>query len=400
MALLPVDEALKRILAGAVPGPVENIRLQEGHGRTLARPVRAARNQPPFDASAMDGYALRQSDIQALPARLKLAGHAAAGHAYRGRVKPGEAIRILTGAPVPAGADTIVIQENTRTSGGTVEVLEATPPGKNIRKAGLDFLKGTVLMDSGVTLNARDIGLAAASNAATISVRRKPHVVLLTTGDELVLPGQRPRADQIISSNSLALEAMFAAWGAEVENLGIIPDNLAATRRAISKNLDADILVSTGGASVGDTDFVQEAFKASGVKIDFWKIALRPGKPLMFGTRKKCRVIGLPGNPVSALVCSRIFIKPLLDRLLGKAEEPPPAMAVLGGPLPANDGRQDYVRATLSAAADGRRTATPFMIQDSSMQRTLRNAQCLIVREPHAAAADSGSLVPIVLLDF
>ncbi len=348
----------------------------------------------------MDGYALRQHDINTLPAGLKLAGTSAAGHAYRGTVRRGEAIRILTGAPLPKGADTIVIQENTNASGSTVEILEPSPIGKNIRKRGLDFAKGATLLEPGITINARDIGLAAAGSAATVSVRKKPRIVLFTTGDELVQPGQKPRVDQIVSSNSSALEAMFTAWGAQVTNLGIVPDLLAATKRAIAKGLGADILVTTGGASVGDTDFVQQAFKESGIAIDFWKIALRPGKPLMFGTKGKCRVLGLPGNPVSALVCSRIFIKPLIAALLGTSEKQQSHSARLSTALPANDNRQDYMRATLAIAADGSRTATPYTTQDSSMQRTLRNAQCLIIREPHAPAAAAGEQVQILLLDF
>jgi molybdopterin molybdotransferase len=400
VALLPVDDALSRILKGVKPLAAESVRLLQAHGRVLAKPVRATRDQPPFDASAMDGYALRQQDIATLPVTLLLAGTSAAGHAFRGSVRKGEAIRILTGAPVPKGADTIVIQENTRVSEGAVAISEPTMPGKNIRKRGLDFAKGDTLLEHSITINARDIGLAAAGNAPLISVRKKPHVVLFTTGDELVQPGQRPRADQIVSSNSSALEAMFTAWGARVTNLGIIPDRLSATKRAIAKGLGADILVTTGGASVGDTDFVRQGFRECGVKIDFWKIALRPGKPLMYGTKDKCRVIGLPGNPVSALVCSRIFIKPLIDALMGKPDNQHPAKAKLSSPLQANDSRQDYIRATLSFEADGTRTADAFVTQDSSMQRTLRNAQCLIIRKPLAPATAAGDEVDVLLLDF
>jgi molybdopterin molybdotransferase len=397
MALLPVEDALSRILTKVSPLYSERVDLLAAHGRVLAKPVRATRHQPPFDASAMDGYALRQSDIAA---PLHLAGTSAAGHAYRRAVKPGEAIRILTGAPLPKGADTIVIQENTRVTGTSVEVLEPTPAGKNIRRMGLDFRKGAELIAAGTVLNSRDIGLAAAGNASIVSVRIKPRVVLFTTGDELVLPGQVPRADQIVSSNSFALQSMFKSWGAEVINLGIVADTLAATKRAIAKGIGADILVTTGGASVGDTDFVQEALKASGIKIDFWKIALRPGKPLMFGRKGKTRVIGLPGNPVSALVCSRIFIKPLIDAMLGLPLTTAPMLAKLGSALPQNDNRQDYIRATLAIAEDGSRTATPFTLQDSSMQRTLRNSQCLIIRAPYAPAADAGETTAILLLDF
>jgi molybdopterin molybdotransferase len=257
-----------------------------------------------------------------------------------------------------------------------------------------------VLIGPGVRLNARDIGLAAAMNCATVRVRRKPVVALLATGDELVLPGQRPRADQIVSSNSHALAAMAQSLGAEIVNFGIVPDSLAATERAVRKARAADILVTTGGASVGEHDFVQEALKNSGVKIDFWKIAMRPGKPFMFGRRGRQRVLGLPGNPVSALVCARLFLRPLIDALLGLIVDEAPQQARLGSPLKGNDSRQDYVRASLTIEPDGSRIANPFPRQDSAMQRLFREAQCLIVRPPFAPEAVKGALVPILIVDF
>ncbi len=397
MALMPVAEALARILATAKLSSAESIKLENSFGRILASDLKAKRDQPPFPSSAMDGYALRHADIAA---PLKLIGVSAAGRAFKGTVKAGEAVRILTGAPLPKGADTIVIQENTKLEGSTLIISEPTSLGKNIRVQGLDFKRGDVLVPAGTKFNARDIGLAAAGNAATLRVRRKPRLVLFTTGDELVLPGQTPRADQIISSNSHALSAMAKAWGAEVINLGIIGDTLKATMAAIQKADGADILITTGGASVGDHDYVQEALKKSGVKIDFWKIALRPGKPLMFGTKGKLRVLGLPGNPVSALVCARIFLQPLLNTIQGQTEKTLAVTARLGAALPANDNRQDYLRATLEFAADGSRIASPFSKQDSSMQRTLRNADCLIIREPNAPEAHTGSLVSVLMLDF
>jgi molybdopterin molybdotransferase len=397
MALMPVDEALRQILASAKQLSTETIPLAQGMGRILASDIKAKRQQPPFQSSAMDGYALRFED-QNQP--LKLVGVSAAGHAFKRTVKAGQAVRILTGAPLPKGADTIVIQENTRVEKDIVHVLEPATLGKNIRALGLDFKSGDVLVPAGTKLNARDVGLAAAGNAAMLRVRRKPRVVLFTTGDELVLPGMKPRADQIISSNSNALEAMATAWGAEVLNLGIIPDAIKATLAAIKKASDADILITTGGASVGDHDYVQEALKKSGIKIGFWKIALRPGKPLMFGTKGKLRVLGLPGNPVSAIVCARIFLKPLIAAMQGIPTDETIVQARLGCALPANDGRRDYMRASLSIALDGSRTATSFDKQDSSMQRNLRNADCLIIREPHAAEAQIGDLVSVLLLDF
>ncbi len=397
MALIPVDEALARILATAKRLPAESVRLDKSYGRIQASDVKAKRDQPPFQSSAMDGYAFRFSD-QAQP--LKLIGVSAAGHAFNGHVKDGEAVRILTGAPLPKGADTIVIQENVRFEGNLLVIVDNPAKGKNIRPQGLDFKKNDILVPAASKINARDIGILASGNFSMLRVRKKPRLVLLTTGDELVLPGMRPRADQIVSSNSHALSAMAQSWGADIINLGIVPDTLEATMAAIKTAYDADILVTTGGASVGDHDHVQEALVKSGVKIDFWKIALRPGKPLMFGTRGKLRVLGLPGNPVSALVCARLFLKPLIDAMQGIVETSEQFVATLGEALPANDGRQDYIRATLAEGTDGRRIATASGKQDSSMQLTLRNAQCLIVRPPHGPAEPAGAHVPIILLDF
>ena len=401
MTLLPVSEARNRILANVKPLPAEPVKLADALGRMLAAPVKAGRDQPPFAASAMDGYAVRAADVAQVPAALRVIGMSAAGHGFSGKVGPGEAARIFTGAPLPGGADTIVIQENAKTDApSSVTVLETARMGQNVRGQGLDFAKGDVLLSPGICLNARDIGLAAAANALLLRVRRKPRVAVFATGDELVEPGGKPGADQIVSSNSQALAIMASRFGAEVTNLGIVRDSLAATMRAIAKAREADVLVTTGGASVGDHDFVQEALKRSGVKIDFWKIAMRPGKPFMYGRRGRQHVMGLPGNPVSALVCARLFLKPLLDSLLGLPADEPAMAARLGAVMKANDGRQDYVRASLTVAPDGARTATPFAKQDSSMQRTFRAAHCLIIRPPHAPEAPGGTLAPILLLDF
>jgi molybdopterin molybdotransferase len=400
MALMPVEEARTRILSGVKLLAAENVPLSKALGRVLAKPLRAKRDQPPFNASAMDGYAVRAEDVAIVPVTLKVIGTSAAGHAFKGKLKSGEAIRIFTGAPVPASADAVVIQENTENDGSGVTVLQSIRVGQNIRPLGLDFKKDENLLQNAIQLNARDIGLAAAMNCDVVSVRRRPVVAVIATGDELVLPGQRPRADQIVSSNSNALVAMAESFGCEVINCGIIPDNLKATERAILKMAKADVLLTTGGASVGDHDFIQQALKNTGVKIDFWKIALRPGKPFMYGRKGKQHVIGLPGNPVSALVCARLFLKPLLNAMQGVAVEEAVTMARLGMGMAANDGRQDYVRARLGVAADGSRTATPFNRQDSSMQRTFRDAHCLIIRPPDAPEAPAGELVPILNLDF
>ena len=279
-----------------------------------------------------------------------------------------------------------------------VTITGTTGLGRNIRAIGLDFSKGSVLVPKNTTLAARDIGLAAAGDHPTLRVRMKPRVAILSTGDELALPGQKRRVDQIVSSNSFALSAFATSCGAEVNDLGTIRDNLAATTAAVKRASSADILVTTGGASVGDHDFVQQALRDAGVKIDFWKIAMRPGKPFMFGTKGRLRVLGLPGNPVAALVCAQLFLRPLIAKMLGIAPISAPTHARAGAVLAANDQRQDYLRARLTHAADGGLVATPFSIQDSSMQRTMREANCLIVRAPFADVAEIGSLLHILLL--
>ncbi|WP_210324326.1 molybdopterin molybdotransferase MoeA [Aestuariivirga litoralis] len=396
MALVPVEEALTRILKGAKPLPAETIKLQDGLGRILAADIVARRDQPPFYASAMDGYAVRHEDLNQVPVTLKLIGASGAGHGFTGMLKQGQAVRILTGAPMPKGADTIVIQEVTRIVKGGVEVLDAPAPGRNIRVRGLDFKKAEVLVPAGTKLTARDLGLAAAGNAAMIRVRKKPRVAILTTGDELAAIGTAPRWDQITSSNNQALSALVTAMGAEAIDFGVVRDDLKATTAAVKKAFNADILVTTGGASVGDHDFVQEALKRAGVKIDFWKIALRPGKPFMFGTKGKLRVLGMPGNPVSAIMCSLVFLKPLLHVMDGLPPDTGFGTARLAIDLPANDHRQDYMRARISNADDGTLLVTPATKQDSSMQRVMREADCMVVRPPHAPALEAGALVPIL----
>jgi molybdopterin molybdotransferase len=401
MALLPVEEARDRILKGVKPLTAEPVALDKALGRVLAKPVKALRDQPPFEGSAMDGYAVIAADVVETPVALKLIGTSAAGRGFRGKVLPGQCVRIFTGAPMPKGADAVVIQENVEARGNSlISVLQPVKPQQNVRGAGLDFRRGEPLLPAGQRINARDIGLAAAANAAELMVRRRPVVAIIATGDELVLPGMKPGADQIVSSNSHAIAAMAQHLGAEVINFGIVPDNLKATERAIARAAKADILLTTGGASVGDHDHVQQALRNSGVKIDFWKIAMRPGKPFMYGRRKAQHVLGLPGNPVSALVCARLFLKPLIDALLGLPVSDDLVEARLGAPMKENDTRQDYVRATLKEAPDGSRLVTPFSRQDSSMQRTFREADALIVRPPHAPAASKLDVVKIIRLDF
>lgn len=396
MALLPVAEALSRILEGVKPTKPETVPLTQAQGRILAKPVTAKRDQPPFQSSAMDGYAVRAADGPTL----SVYGTSQAGARYKGTLKPGTAIRIFTGAPVPKGADAVLIQENTTREGDQLTVLEPVTPNQNIRRKGLDFAKGDVLIEAGTRLTARHLMLAAAANCAELSVRAKPRVAILSTGDELVAPGEKPGPDQIVSSNSTGLAAFIRHFGGEPVELGIVPDNLTKIRRAIRKAAGCDVLLTTGGASVGDHDLVQAALEAEGIKLAFWKIAMRPGKPLMFARVGPQRILGLPGNPVSAFVCARIFLKPLLDTLLGLNPAETLATASLSVPLKANGDRQDYIRARLTRLPDGRLSAEPFSTQDSSMQRLLAQANGLIIRPPFAPQAAAGAQVEVLELDF
>ena len=400
--LLPVAQALVRVLASA-PHPLaaETVPLAEARGRTLAADLTALRTQPPFNASAMDGYALRVGDLANLPTTLKVIGTSAAGHGFAGSVGAGEAVRIFTGAPVPQGADTVVIQENTSADGDEVTILEGEALGRNIRKAGLDFAQGDVLLTRGTLLGPCELALAAAMNHATLSVTRRPRIALLATGDELVKPGEDLGPDQIVTSNTYAVGAYAQAAGAEVIDLGIAGDTFAAIEAGIraARDAGADVLVTLGGASVGDHDLVQTALANEGMELGFWKIAMRPGKPLMHGRIGDMRILGLPGNPVSAIVCGVLFLVPLIRALAGdpQAGADQSEAAVLGCDLAANDSREDYLRATLEEG-HGLPVATPFGRQDSSMLRVLARSHCLVVRPPRAEAAKTGDPCRIIRL--
>lgn len=396
MALLPVEEALGRILEGVKPTPAELVSIDDAHGRVLAAAVKAMRDQPPFAASAMDGYALRADDGP----DLKLIGTSQAGKRFTGRLKPGSAVRIFTGAPVPKGADAVLIQENAKAEAGMLRALSPVATGQNIRAQGLDFRKGDELVPAGTRLGARDLLLAASANAARLKLRRRPRIAILSTGDELVAPGSKPGPDQIVSSNATGLAAFIRHYGGEPVPLGIVPDNLAKIRRAIRKAADCDVLVTTGGASVGEHDLVQAALEAEGIRLSFWKIAMRPGKPLMFARHGRQRILGLPGNPVSAFVCARVFLKPLLEALLGRPVAESPVKARLILPLKANAERQDYIRARAMPAPDGTLRVEPFSTQDSSMQRLLAQANALLIRRPFAPEARPGEMVDVLLIDF
>jgi molybdopterin molybdotransferase len=398
--LLPVDEALSRILAAAVKAEAETVALSDAGGRVLAADLYAKRQQPPFPASAMDGYAVRAADIADVPVSLKLAGQSAAGHAFSGHVNAGEAVRIFTGAPLPGGADSVVIQENTIARGSEIEIREKIEPGKNIRRAGLDFSEGDLLLKSGRILDPSALALAASANYPAVAVYRQPRVAILATGDELVNPGDAPRSDQIIASNSFGVAEIVRQAGGLPVDLGIVEDRLDSLSEAFDHAVaeKADILVTLGGASVGDHDLVQPALIAKGMQLSFWKIALRPGKPLMFGRLNAMNILGLPGNPVSSLICAHIFLVPLIRTMLGLSHYPDVRAAILGIDMDANDQRQDYVRATLVRNDDGTLTATPYPVQDSSMLKFLADAECLIIRRPHDPPVKAGTLCKVMML--
>lgn len=395
--LTSVADALAMVLDGVLPLEAETVALAQADGRTLAADLRATRSQPPAAVSSMDGYAVRAAD---LPGQLRVVGESAAGRPSALAITPGTAMRIFTGGELPAGADAVVMQERAAREGDQVTIPVATAPGQFIRPEGLDFAEGMTGLAAGTRLDPRAIALAAAMNHPVVPVRRRPRVAILSTGDELVPPGQRPGPGQIVSSNALAIAALVCREGGVPDDRGIVPDRLDATLSAVLKARDdgADVLVTSGGASVGEYDLMRDVLDRIGARLGFWKIAMRPGKPLMMADLGRTRLVGLPGNPVASFVCSLLFLAPLLRRLSGAAAiETPIEPAVLGCDLPANDLRADYLRARLSVVGD-RLVATPFPVQDSSMIRTLAEADALVLREPFAAPARSGDACRIIRL--
>jgi molybdopterin molybdotransferase len=400
---LSVADALALVLADAAPLPAEPAALIDAYGRVLAGDLKALRTQPPTDVSAMDGYAVRAADIATAPAHLTVVGEVAAGRPFDREIGPGEAARIFTGGVMPRGTDTVVIQEVTMRDGDVIAIKRPEPKGHNVRPEGLDFKAGVTLLAKGRRLTARDIALAGAMNHATVPVHRRPRVAVLATGDELVAPGTPPAPGQIVSSNGLTLMAIGNREGAEMLDLGVAPDLLDAIIAAVRRAREAGVhvLVTTGGASVGDYDFVRQAFAAEGIALSFWKVALRPGRPLMHGRLDGMQVLGLPGNPVSSFVGAALFLVPLLRRLAGRTDlSLPTEHAVLGCALPVNDERADYIRATRVTTSDGALVVTPFPRQDSSMLAPLARADCLVIREPFAPPAEAGSPCAIVNLQY
>ena len=398
--MLTVAEAHARIVAAFEALPSETVSVADAAGRFLAAAPRARLSQPPADLSAMDGYAVRAEDVPAVPTILKLVGAAPAGGSYDKALQPGQAVRIFTGGPLPMGADSIVIQEDTKADGERITILEAPRPGRHVRKAGLDFHLDASPLAAGRLLTSRDVALAAAMNLPWLSVRRRPRVAILSTGDELVLPGEPVGPNQIVSSSGIAMAALVRGWGGEPVLFDIARDDPAVVEANIAAGAQHDLLVTLGGASVGDHDLVQAALKAQGFGLDFWQIAMRPGKPLMFAALNRARVLGLPGNPVSTLVCALMFVKPAMERMLGQPGDlPATRTARLAVEVKANDQRQDYVRSTLHRAADGTLTIKPNPIQDSSMLSVLAASDALLVRPPHDPARVAGDTVQIVDLE-
>jgi len=389
-ALLPVAEAQSRLFALATPVARETVPIMQAAGRWAAEDIAALRTQPVADLSAMDGYAIRWDD---LPGPWTVTGESAAGRNFAGTVGAGEAVRIFTGAQLPQGADTVLVQEEAERDGAALRLTGEGPRklGGNVRVRGLDFHQGDTLVRAGERLTPARLALLGVAGHGALPVRRKVRVAIAATGDELVPPGAPLAEAQLPETNRLMLAAQLADLPVEIVDLGILPDRrdaLEAAFRAVS----ADLLVTTGGASVGDHDLVRPALEAAGATIDFWKIALRPGKPLMAGRLGDALLLGLPGNPVSVFVTTLLFVRPAVAHLAGAADPlPRPRPATLGEPLPANRERTDYLRAELR---DGQAFAST--IQDSSMLRTLARAGCLILREPHAPAAKAGDSVQIL----
>jgi molybdopterin molybdotransferase len=401
VALMPVSDALAAVLAGAEPLPEDMISLDEAYHRVLARDVAARRTQPPQAMSAMDGYAVRAADAATIDSELTVIGEVAAGRPFAGTVGAGEAVRIFTGGVVPGGADAVVIQEDTVAAGKRITIKEAAIAGRHIRPAGVDFREGDVLLRKGSRLTERDLALAAGMNHPHLAVFRRPKVAILATGDELVMPGTTPGHGQIVYSNGYALHALARREGAETIDLGIAADTLEATTAGIrrARESGADILITTGGASVGDHDLVQQALRDEGIAMAFWKIAMRPGKPMMHGRLGTMGVIGLPGNPVSSYVCAFLFLVPLIRALSGRSViHHRRESAVLGRDVGANDQREDYLRAHLEERDDGTRVVLPVNHQDSSLLANLAAAQVLLVRAPFAPKAEAGTACEVLRL--
>lgn len=407
MGLLSVSEARAKLIDGCSLTSAEMVSLSDCHNRITADDIRARITQPPFDASAMDGYAIAldgnlSDEGGNFPSEFKLIGESSAGHPFNGKVTVGEAVRIFTGAVVPDGANHIAIQENCeRIDDQTVRVNSIDPDTTFIRPAGYDFKSGDVLIAKGIQLNYRHASLLASMNIGKVAVSRRPRVAIIATGDELVLPGTTPDSGQIISSIPYGMKQLIDRTGGEATCLGIALDKLNSLQEMIDQAQGYDILVTIGGASVGDHDLVQQALKNAGMTLDFWKIAMRPGKPLMVGNLGAQKVVGVPGNPVSALICCYMFVVPLIRSMCAAHEIiPPEHMAQLTNSVASNGPRQHYMRSVTSVNDGGQLSVQSLEDQDSSLQARFASANALIVRPPHSPEAVSGELVRVIDLDY
>ena len=399
--MISVVDALAKVAAGFKPLGLETISIDQALGRALGEDVASRITHPPVAVSSMDGYAVRAEDVQTVPCKLTQIGESQAGSGFEGIVGASQTARIFTGAPLPKGADAIVMQENTVSDGTRIRVLESVDQNKFVRPAGLDFKTGDVLLHKGQIWSARDIGLLASMNVPWITVHRKPRVAIMSTGDELVMPGEPVCPDQIINSNTLACAGYITAMGGEPVNLGIARDTEQSLRDTLAGAKGTDLLITIGGASVGDYDLVQSVMREQGLELGFYKIAMRPGKPLIFGQLQDVPVLGLPGNPVSAGVTTALFVKMAMDIMLGLGDNQTQLESVvLGVDLSANDQRQDYLRARLVVGENSVPTALPFNRQDSSMMARFADADCLIVRAPFAKEIKKGDLVSMLRLNF
>lgn len=398
--MISVDEALDRIFAQLKPPRSEAVPLLEAHNRVLAAPLVAGHTQPPFDASAMDGYAVRASDIVA-GQPLKLAGTSQAGARFVGMMERGQCVRIFTGAPLPVGADAVIMQEEATANGNHVSFGKTPRVGENVRRMGMDFLRGKELLPAGVALTPAMLNLAAAANQPRVSVTKRPTIAVLATGDELVPPGMPLGPDQIVASNSYGLIPLLSPHAERVIDLGIVHDDRQALEAALLRAFDAgiDMLLTTGGASVGERDYVREVLVDLGVSLDFWKLRMRPGKPLMFGTRGRTLVFGLPGNPVSAMVTAIVILTPALRQMTGHADPLGPRVELpLAAPLPPNGPRRHFVRGTLGKGPGGLLHVTPIAETDSSHTSSLALADALIVQAENDSARPMGEIVEVIPL--
>ncbi|MFC3616618.1 gephyrin-like molybdotransferase Glp [Lutimaribacter marinistellae] len=385
--MISVEEARAKLYDLATPVGVETVPLAQAAGRILAQDVSATRDQPPFAASSMDGYAVKRAEVE-LHAMFKLVGESAAGHGFAGRVGPGQAVRIFTGAPVPEGADFVVIQEDVTARGNLITITDDPGDKDNIRPAGGDFRAGDTI-GAPRRLRPADIALLAAMNIPAVPVSRRPQVALISTGDELVMPGGEPGPDQIIASNTFGLKALFDAEGAQTRILPIARDRVSSLETALNLARGADLVITIGGASVGDHDLVAQVAEGLGMDRAFYKVRMRPGKPLMAGHLAGASMVGLPGNPVSSMVCGHIFILPMLRRMMGFVPADPQLKeGQLAEPLSANGPREHYMRACIGSGG-----LTAFPSQDSSLLTVLADADALILRPPNDPPRDAGDTV-------